>query len=197
MNLRKRIIKSLMALAAGILLMPLAGCNDDKSYSDMLREEEIAVNWYLAKNNVEVNIPEDSVFISGSDAPFYKMNGDGTVYMRVVNPGDMKKRPKKGDTVYFRFMSLDIKAYYDGGSPDAWDGNAWNMGSALNGTKLIYGNNTLQSTTQYGSGIQVPLDYLGYNCEVDLIVKSIEGFSGNISQCIPYLYKIRYFKAEY
>lgn len=38
-----------MALAAGILLMPLAGCNDDKSYSDMLREEEIAVNWYLAK----------------------------------------------------------------------------------------------------------------------------------------------------
>ena len=184
--------------ALGILfLLPVASCDDNKSYSDMLREEEIAVNWYLAQNKVEVTLPEDSVLLEGPDAPFYKMNGDGTVYMRVINKGDMDRRPEEGDRVYFRFMCLNIKNYYDGGSADAWEGNAWDMGTSLNGTSLIYGNTTLESTTQYGTGIQVPLEWLGYGCEVDIVIKSIEGFSGNISQCIPYVYNIRYYNAEY
>lgn len=63
---------------------------------------------------------------------------------------------------------------------------------------LVYGNNTLTSTTQYGEGIQVPLEFLGYNCEVDLIVSSTLGFTSEISSCIPYLYKnLKFFKAEY
>ncbi len=65
--------------------------------------------------------------------------------------------------------------------------------------QALYGNNVLTSTTQYGEGLQVPLEYLGYNCEVNLIVKSPEGFTsdGTQSQCLPYVYNIRYFKAEY
>lgn len=124
------------------------------------------------------------------------MNGDGTVYMRVINTGDMKNRPKKGDMVYFRFMRKNINYMYQG-MDVKWEGNAENMGSSMNGTNLIYGNTTLQSTTQYGTGIQVPLDYLGYDCEVDIIIKSVEGLQGDISACIPYIYNIRYFKAEY
>lgn len=176
----------------------LASCDNNKSYSDLLRDEEVAVNWYLARQRVETSIPEDGNFEVGENAPFYKMNGDGTVYMRVLNKGDMDNRPEKGDVVYFRFMRTSIIFLKEGGDPTVAGGNADEMNSTLGPTSFIYGNTMLASTTQYGTGLQVPLDYLGYNCEVDLIVKSIEGFSGDISSCIPYVYKgLKYFKAEY
>lgn len=186
-----------MFAAFVLIFTSLLSCEDGKSYSDMLEEEQKAVNWYLAQQKVEASVPEDSVFEVGSDAPFYRMNSDGTVYMRVVNQGDMNNRPKKGDTVYFRFLRQNIKLLKDGTVTGPGSGNADNMISGGN-VSLVYGNNVLSSTTSLGSGLQVPLDYLGYNCEVDLIVKSIEGQTGDISQCIPYLYTgLKYFKAEY
>lgn len=188
---------ALLFAAFALISTSLTSCEDGKSYSDMLEEEQKAVNWYLAQQKVEASVPEDSVFEVGSDAPFYRMNSDGTVYMRVVNQGDMNNRPKKGDTVYFRFLRQNIKLLKDGTVTGPGSGNADNMISGGN-VSLVYGNNVLSSTTSLGSGLQVPLDYLGYNCEVDLIVKSIEGQTGDISQCIPYLYTgLKYFKAEY
>lgn len=174
-------------------------CNDGKSYSDLLKEEEQAVNWYLAQNKVESSIPEDSIFIVGENAPFYRMDADGSVYMRVINPGDMSRRPKKGDTVYFRFMRTNIKYIYEYGEEFAGsEGNSEDMSSPIGSMSLIFGNELLSSTTEHGSGVQVPLKYLGYDCEVDLIVKSVSGRAGEISQCIPYVYKgLKYFKAEY
>lgn len=162
----------------------------------MLRDEEKAVNWFLADNNVSVSFPEDGSFLEGENAPYYRMDSDGNVYMKVLDAGSPDKRPEEGDLVYFRFMRANINNYYESGSI-SWTGNAEDMNSALNGTSLIFGNKSLSSTTQYGNGIQVPLKYLGYDCRVMLIVKSIEGFSGDISSCIPYLYDIRYFKGEY
>lgn len=174
----------------------LSSCNEGKSYADLLDEENKAVNWYLAQNKVVPFVPEDSVFEIGPDAPFYRMNNEGSIYMRVINPGDMNNRPVKGQTVYFRFMRVDIKALSEG--QEYTEGNSENMDSSLGGLSLVYGNTFLPSTTEWGSGIQEPLNYLGYNCEVDLIVKSTEGRSGDISQCLPYLYKsLKFFKAEY
>ena len=78
------------------------------------------------------------------------------------------------------------------------EGNADNMNSALNGTSLVYGNTVLTSTTtvRRRSAGASPR-YLGYDCEVDLIVKSTIGFTSDVSNCIPYIYNVRYFKAEY
>ena len=196
MKIQTKYITRFPSAFGGImLLLSLASCENTKSYSELLKEETEAVNWYLAQNKV-TSVPEDSVFILGDDAPFYRMNADGTVYMRVINPGDKEKRPKKGDTVFFRFMRKNINYLYQGMTV-AGEGNAENMNSSLNGTSLVYGNTTLTSTTQYGEGLQVPLGYLGYDCEVDLIVKSTMGFTSDISNCIPYVYNIRYFRAEY
>lgn len=179
-----------------LIMIGMTSCNEGKSYSDLLEEEEKAVNWYLAQQRVEASVPADSIFLTGQDAPFYRMNSDGTIYMRVINPGDMNNRPVKGQTVYFRFMRVNLKALSEGTEME--EGNNENMDSALGGLSLVYGNKSLPSTTEWGDGIQVPLNYLGYGCEVDLIVKSIEGRVGDISQCIPYLYKgLKYFKAEY
>ncbi|MDE6392915.1 MAG: DUF4827 domain-containing protein [Muribaculaceae bacterium] len=190
------VILRIAMIFAGCML--LSSCDDNKSYADMLRDEEAAVNWYLAQNRVEPRVPEDSVFQVGDDAPFYRMNNEGSVYMRVISRGDMDNRPRKGQTVYLRFMRYDINSMYAANSVSvSGSGNAENMGY-VNGYSLVYGNTVLTSTTQYGAGLQIPLDYLGYDCEVDLIVKSIDGTTDNISLCIPYVYKnLKYFKAEY
>jgi len=188
----------IIGLLSVALLLLMTACEEGKSYSDLLREEERAVNWYLAQNRVETRVPEDSVFEIGPDAPFYRMNADGTVYMRVIRTGDMNDRPEKGQTVYFRFMRQNIKFLYEKTNLSDGEGNADDMGSNLGGMHFVYGNNVLTSTTKYGTGIQLPLNYLGYNCEVDLIVKSIDGFAENVSDCIPFVYKsLKYFKAEY
>lgn len=185
-----------LLFAALLLLIP--ACKEGQSYSDMLRDEEAAVNWYLAQNRVEPRIPEDSVFEVGPEAPYYRMNSDGTVYMRVIRTGDMNDRPKDGETVYFRFMRQNIKSLYQKVEVGDGAGNANDMSSGAGSASLIYGNNVLPSTTKYGTGIQVPLNFLGYGCEVDLIIKSIEGFSSDVSTCEPYVYKsLKFFKAEY
>lgn len=191
-----KFISRFLSLFCGLILISLASCSSGTSYSQLLREEEVAVNWYLAQNQVDITFPTDGSYLYGEDAPFYRMDGDGYVYMKILDPGNLENKPKKGDVVYFRFMRMNLKTYYETGS-ESWAGNAENMNSSYNGTSLTYGNSTLTSTTQYGDGIQVPLDYLGYDCHVMLIVKSPEGWSADISSCNPYLYTIRYFKAEY
>lgn len=189
--------KTLRVIALGFMLPLLVACQDGKSYSDLLDEEEKAVNWYLAQQSVVASVPADSVFETGPGAPFYRMNKEGSVYMRVISMGDMNNRPQKGDRVYFRFLYQNIKNLQSGASSGTGSGNADNMLTGGN-QSLVYGNSYLESTANLGTGIQVPLGYLGYNCEVDLIVKSIEGRSGDISNCIPYLYSnLKYFKAEY
>ncbi|MDE7402924.1 MAG: DUF4827 domain-containing protein [Muribaculaceae bacterium] len=182
---------------AWILLLLFTSCDDGKSYSELLRDEDHAVNWYLAQCRVETSIPKDSVFEVGADAPFYRMNSDGSVYMRVVRLGTGEK-PKKGDTVYYRFMRQNIKYLYDKSNMSAGEGNANDMSSSLGGLSFVFGSNTLATTLKMGEGIQVPLKFLNYDCEVDLIVKSTMGFTEEMSECNPYVYNhMKYFKAEY
>ncbi len=182
----------------------LASCQEEtKSYSELLKDEERAVNWFMAQQKINLQVPTDTLpsgiknFKTGSDAPFYKMDEDGSVYMQVIRLGDQTSRPKKGDRVYFRFMRQNILTYFDSGKAPAWEGNSESMGPSMGSTSLVYGNEYLTSTTQYGEGLQLPLDYLGYECEVNILVKSTMGMTDDITNCVPYLYNIRYFKAEY
>ena len=58
-------------LSMGFLaLMMLSACNDDQSYADRLNEERSAVNAYLANHRVVMEVPADSVFEVGENAPF-------------------------------------------------------------------------------------------------------------------------------
>lgn len=177
------------------LMALLASCSKEQSYSELLRDEEKTVNWFLSNQKVEAEIPSDSVFLVGEDAPFYKMDEDGHVYMQVLNVGDKDSRPVEGDKVYFRYMMQNLQTLEENGTAE-WVGNSDNLGGIAS-TSFIFGNRYLPSTTQFGMGVQVPLHYLGYNCEVNLVVKSLEGFSEVMATCTPYLMNIRYFKAEY
>ena len=148
----------------------------------------------MANHEIVPYVPADSVFITGPDAPYYRMDENGYVYMQVINAGDLNDRPVKGQTVYYRYRQRNIKDLYNGMNA-LWGGNADNLLRPSN--SFVYGNTVLTSTTKWGEGIQVPLAYLGYNSEVNLVVKSPKGMPEEQTQCIPYEYNIKYFKAEY
>lgn len=192
----KKIIISIPLLTGFIISISLSSCEKGESYADLLKKEEKAVNWYLSGESVEVSIPSDSLFITGEDAPYYKMNEDGTVYMKVIDRGDMKDRPQKGDRVYFRYSRMNLRNLYEADT-ELWIGNSSSLNPSTPSTSFIYGNYVLQSSYQYGTGIQLPLDYLGYNSRVKLILKAQSGFYSEQSQCLPFVFDVRYFKGMY
>lgn len=194
-----------MLLGLVAVLAGESGCSKTQSYSELLREEERACNWYLAAKNVTLELPEDPKnFITtetldgegtpyGDNAPFYKMDEEGYVYMQVVR-ADFSDMVDEGDLVYFRFLRESIKDLYAGVETIPWG----NTDYLPNGTtSFVYKNTYLSSTTTWGTGIQMPLKYLGYGSEVNLVLKSYYGFADEQSYCIPYIINLKYFKPEY
>ena len=191
MNISKTLI--FMAVAA----MATTACNKSESYAELLADEEKAVNHYLADKRIELSLPDDLEFETcGGDAekaPFYKMDSDGNVYMQVLNTGDrINNKAADDELIYFRYTSYNLKELYNSGSVTP-GGNSTDMTYPFS---FRFNNYTLSSSAQYGSGIQVPLQYLGVDCEVNIVVKSQYGFTSNIADVIPYLYSIRYYRSQ-
>lgn len=102
--------KRLIIFMIPVLL--LTACKDTKSYSELLNDEEKAVNSFLAHQKVINEIPADTVFETGSDAPYYKIDEDGDIYMQVIKPGDRKNnRAQEDQTIYFRFGRINLLRY--------------------------------------------------------------------------------------
>lgn len=176
----------------------LGSCSKSQSYSELLREEERAVNNFLAGQKVINSVPEDSTnFIIGTDAPFYRLDEDGYIYMQVINKGDMAQKVEAGDVVYFRFNRLNLKSEYLGYDP-SWEGTQNQFSGSTNTSyNFVYKNQYLASTQSFGQGIQWPLKFLGYNSEVNLVLRSYYGFYDDQTSCIPYLINLKYYRAEY
>lgn len=201
-SIKNKITKTILLLLFGTGIA-VSSCSKTESYSELLREEEKAVNWYLAARQIELNIPSDSIsFKTGKDAPFYKLDEEGYVYMQVINKGELNPstgRPvnkvKPGDLVYFRFLRQNILSLYRG--EDApWSGNSSDVDYS-EATSFVYKNTYLSSSTSWGTGIQLPLKFLGYGSEVNLVLKSYTGFMADQTYCVPYIINVRYFKPEY
>ena len=194
----RKIIKKSLELLFVMGLVFTASCSKTESYSELLRDEEKAVNWYLAEKNVSLELPENPKdFITcremGEDAPFYKLDDDGYVYMQVVS-ANFDEMVESGDLVYFRFNRENLKYMYENIETSV-EGNSDYITNGS--TSFIYKNTYLSSSTSWGTGIQMPLKYVGYNSEVNLILRSYYGFYEEQSLCIPYIMNIRYFKPEY
>ena len=102
----------------------LTACNDDQSYADRLNEERNAVNAFLANHRVVMSIPEDSVFEVGENAPYYRIDVDGNVYMQVLDAGDRKNdKAKVSEPIYFRYSRYNLATWYADGTWSIYSGN--------------------------------------------------------------------------
>lgn len=181
-------------LTALLAVVMLTGCNDDQSYADRLNAERNAVNAYLANHRVVMSVPEDSVFEVGPDAPFYRLDPDGNIYMQVLNAGDLNDKAKIGEPIYFRYSRYSLSTWYADGSWTVYSGNESAMDAVS--CSFNYSDYTLPSSSQWGYGLQYPLLFLGVECEVNLVVKSQFGFTSEISYVMPFFYHVRYFHSQ-
>jgi len=177
------------------LALAFSSCNDSKSYAELLADENQAVNKFLVQHKVVDGLPADNNFEIGSDAPYYRLDAESNVYMQVLDKGSDEK-PEKESRVYFRFLRYNLFYYIVG--DDEYNatiaaGNADNMNTQS--TYFLFGNTTVSESTQYGTGIQLPLNYLGYGAKVNIIIKSQAGPSSDMSYVVPYLYTISYNKS--
>ena len=188
-NLSKIMLLGLIALSF------LTACNDDQSYADRLNEERNAVNAYLANHRVVMSVPEDSVFDVGADAPFYRLDADGHIFMQVLDPGDPKNdKAKTNEPIYFRYARYNLATWYADGSWVQTSGNENTMDAVS--CSFNFADYTLPSSSQWGYGLQFPLLFLGVECEVNLVIKSQYGFSNEISYVQPFFFHVRYFHSQ-
>ena len=186
----KRNILSILLLPA--LLLITSACSDSKSYADLLNEENQLVNAFLAEHRVEEEFPGIDACEIGPGAPFYRVDEDGNVYMQVLRKGN-GTFPEKGERVYFRYLSFDLNYYIVGSDDNIGSGNLNNTGNA-NPTYFLYDDFTIEQSSQYGTGLQIPVGLLGYDCKVNVVIKSQAGPSATMSYVIPFLYEVAYYK---
>ena len=182
------------ALAIATLGVTAMSCDDGKSYAELLTDETHAVNSFLANHRVQLGIPEYDEIETGADAPFYRLDEEGNVYMQVLSKGNKDMMIKDDDLVYFRFTrnSLFLYDVATGEFPEEGWGNSEDL--TVGSASFRYNNYTLTSSSQWGSGLPLPLSVLGLGCRVNLVIKSQYGLSNEISQVVPfYYYDVRYF----
>ncbi|MBD5229940.1 MAG: DUF4827 domain-containing protein [Bacteroidales bacterium] len=184
----------LIAAAGVASAMAFSSCDDGKSYADLLTEETHAVNYFLANHRVVNEIPADTVFEYGENAPYYRIDEDSNLYMQVINPGTPDNKVSYDELIYFRYTRYNLKYYYETGDL-VGSGNSNNLN--IQATSFRYGNTSLSSASEFGMGIQMPLKYLGVDCEVNLVVKSQMGPTSDMANVVPFLFNLRYFRQPY
>lgn len=192
MIINNMLIKRLAAFfVTAVMLAAMTACSDSKSYAELLTDENHSVNSFLADHRVDNTIPTDSTFAFevGPDAPYYRMDEDGNIYMQVLSTGTPGNYAKADQVIYFRYTRYSLRNF-SGTLPEG-EGNQTEMSASS--TWFRFDNYSLESSYQWGSGIQTPLKYLPIDCEVNIIIKSQFGFYKEMSYVLPFLYRVRYY----
>lgn len=177
----------LIAIVLGLFGALFTSCDDGKTYAELLTEENHYVNNFLADQRVINGIPEDTVFQVGSDAPYYRLDDDGNFYMQVLDAGTKGDNAVSDELIYFRYTRYALAEYSDGQLPEGTGNNITPISASFR-----YGNYQLNSSSQWGQGIQLPLLYLPIDCKVNIVIKSQYGFSDETTNVLPYLYTLSY-----
>ena len=138
-------ILPLIALLIPMIAVVFSSCGGRKSYAQLLNEEDHAVNAFLANHRVINSIPSDTIFETGENAPYYRLNKEGTLYMQVLDPGNRKDKAVYDDLIYFRFMRTNLNTLWKTGEAVA-DGNDEDM--TILPTSFRFQNFTLTLTME-------------------------------------------------
>lgn len=174
-------------LAVAGLAVTMGACSDDESYAGLLSTENKAVNNFLADHRVELSVPADTVFETGEDAPYYRLDEDGQLYMQVLDAGTKGNMVEDDEQIYFRYVRYALESYEDGVLPEG-SGNSLTLVACW----FRYNNYRIQGSYQWGTGIQEPLKYLPIDCKVNIVIKSQAGFVDEQTDVLPYLYTLTY-----
>lgn len=182
----------ILKVSSAILLLCLTAivnvsCDDSKSYAELLQEQDQYVNNFLADNKVILDVPEDTVFIVGPDAPYYRLDEDATLYMQVLDAGTPGNRVANDEQIFFRYTRYALASYRNGKLP-AGEGN----NISLSPCWFRYNNYSIQSSYNWGTGIQKPLAFLPVDCKVNIVIKAQNGFTQEQAQVQPYLFTLTY-----
>ncbi len=190
--IQNKVALAVVAIVAIFVSSAISSCDDDKSFAELLTEENQDVNRFLVDHRVSDEIPTDTnfVFETGENAPYYKLDEDGNMYMQVVNPGTKGNYATDDEIIYFRYTRFSLHKY--DGKLSSGDGNELDMGSY--NAWFRFKNFQLQSSYQWGAGIQQPLNYLPIDCEVNIVIKSQYGIYSETSYVNPFLYRLRYYR---
>lgn len=157
---------------------------------DLRNRENRAIKKYISQFRVIDAVPDVKDIQTGSDAPYYKLDVDGKIYMQVLKIGNGSV-PKYGDKIYFRFDRYNLIYFLEHGHLGDPSGNISDI--SLSATSFIL--NDVDS--QWGSAIQMPMLLgLPLGSEVYLVVASDLGFTNEIANITPFLYKVMYLRDE-
>lgn len=174
------------------LVLGMSSCDDSKTYAELLTDENKYVNAFLADHHVVNQIPADTVFETGPDAPYYRLDEDGNMYMQVLEAGTPGDTVSYNELIYFRYTRYPLVTYSNG-EFTASEGND----DVLNGNfSFRFGNYSITSSYNYGTGIQTPLLYLPIDAVVNIIIKSQYGFPSEMANVQPYLFSVRYYRPK-
>lgn len=164
------------------------------TYQDFLVKERKAIDYFLKDFVVATTTPNNiAQFQVGENAPFYYLDDNKNVAMRILSMGD-DGLAENGDLVYFRYFRYNLMTYFTTGSMPSPTGN---YDSLDNDASFIYNDFLTPSSAQWGKGIQMPLmKGVPYGSRVQLVISSQEGIKDEQAYCIPYLYEITYFLPE-
>ena len=183
-------------ILSGILTMLLCAimvvsCDEQKSYAELLDEENKAVDKFLKTQTVINTIPADSIFEVGANAPYYRLDEDGYVYMQVLLNG-AEGMARYNEVIFYRYSRINLLTWAEGGEqlPSGNDNDLSNPYS------FNFENDATTTSSQYGSGIQLPLNYLQMPCKVNVIIKSKFGSLNDLTSVPPYLYTVRYYRSN-
>lgn len=157
---------------------------------DLRNRENRAINKYISQFRVIDAVPDIKDIQTGSDAPYYKLDVDGKVYMQVLQKGNGSV-PEYGDKIYFRFDRYNLIYFLENGYLGDPFGNISDISSSA--TSIILND----EDSQWCSAIQMPLLLgLPLGSEVNLVVASDLGFTNEIANITPFLYKVMYLRNE-
>jgi hypothetical protein len=179
---------ALLCLAMSLLFF---ACSDGKTYIEMLEDEQNAIARYIADNGFEIlnTFPQDAVFQPNQ---FYRTE-DG-LYINIVKKG-IPVTYTNGEIIYMRYPTLHFfHGTYSEDILQTKDEEAYI-------TAYIYGIPTVYQDS--GSpdniicdGTVYPLQYVGYEGRVKLIVPSKLGNSACKSSVWPMYIELIYTTAH-